>query len=154
MPTELISLSDTTRQYVELCYNLHAMPEKLPISEIVKKYRSEYCCLRPINSKAIDDKVYFNMYGFKHLIFKGHHRRENKAILNRLILIPLIIPVIKNCEREVEIRQRYETIDGKEIRVTYYALEAKVGKDAARVRVVTRKIGNKGHHYFQSIMKY
>jgi len=128
--------------------------ERLSISEIVLKYRAEYRCLRSVHSKAIGDKVYFNMFGFKHLMFKGKHRRENKAILNRLILIPLIVPVAKNCEREVEIRQRYETIRGKEVRVTYYALEAKVGKDAVRVRVVTRKVGERGRHYFQSIMKY
>lgn len=88
------------------------------------------------------------------MIFKGQHRRENKTIFNRLILVPLIAPVIRSCERETEIRQRYEVIGGKEVRVTYYALEAKVGKDAARVQVVTRKVGEKGHHYFQSIMKY
>jgi hypothetical protein len=128
--------------------------EKLPIADIVKKYRLEYNSLRPVQSKAIGDKVYFNMFGFKHLIFKGQHRRENKAIFNRLILIPLIIPVIRNCEREIEIRQRYEIVKGKEVKVTYYALEAHVGQDVVRVRVVTRKVGTKGRHYFQSIMKY
>ena len=94
------------------------------------------------------------MYGFKHLIFIGKHRRENKAIMNRLVLIPLIVPVIRNCDEEIEIRVRRETIDGKRVRVTYYALEALVGKSNARVRVVTRKVGEKGSHFFQSIMKY
>jgi hypothetical protein len=128
--------------------------EKLPIEDIIKKYRVEYSCLRSVYSRAIGEKVYFNMFGFKHLIFKGKHRRENKTLFNRLILIPLIVPVIKNCNREMEIRQRYEVIRGKEVRVTYYALESKVGKGAVRVRVVTRKVGDKGKHYFQSIMKY
>jgi hypothetical protein len=45
-------------------------------------------------------------------------------------------------------------IDGKKVQVTYHALEARVGKDGVRVRVVTRKVGDKGRHYFQSIMKY
>ena len=94
------------------------------------------------------------MPGFKHLIFKGKHRRETKAIFNRLVLVPLIAPVIHNCEEEVEIRLRREMIDGKKVKVTYYALEAHVGKDSVRVRVVTRKVGQKGKHYFQSIMKY
>ena len=94
------------------------------------------------------------MFGFKHLIFKGKHRRDSKAIFNRLVLIPLIVPVIRNCDEEVEIRIRRETIDGKKIRVTYYALEARVGKDSVRVRVITRKVGTQGKHFFQSIMKY
>lgn len=128
--------------------------ERLSTKELIEKYRSEYNKLRPIKSRAIGDLVYFNMYGFKHLIFKGKHRRETSAILNRLVLIPLIAPVIRNCEEEVEIRVRREMIDGKKVKVTYYALEAHVGKNSVRVRVVTRKVGDKGNHYFQSIMKY
>jgi hypothetical protein len=94
------------------------------------------------------------MPGFKHLIFKGNHRRDTRTILNRLVLIPLIAPVIHNCDEEVEIRIRRESINGKKVRVTYYALEAHVGKESVRVRVITRKVGEKGSHYFQSIMKY
>lgn len=122
--------------------------------DLIARYRTEYKKLKPIYSKAIDEKVYFNMPGFKHLIFKGKRRRETAVIFNRLVLVPLIAPVIHNCEEEVEIRIRNEIIDGKKVRVTYYALEAHVGKDSVRVRVVTRKVGEKGSHYFQSIMKY
>ena len=130
------------------------MDDRITTKEFIGKYRAMYQALTPIHSRVIGDKVYFNMAGFKHLIFKGKHRRETKVIFNRLVLIPLIAPVIKNCDEEVEIRIRKEDIDGKKIRVTYYALEAKVGKDSVRVRVVTRKVGDKGNHYFQSIMKY
>lgn len=128
--------------------------ERLPTRDIIARYRAEYARLRAVHSNAIDDKVYFNAPGFKHLIFKGGHRRDTKSMLNRLVLIPLIIPVIRNCDEEVEIRVRREVIDGKKVRVTYYALEAHVGKDSVRVRVVTRKVGENGKHYFQSIMKY
>lgn len=128
--------------------------EHLSTSELIKKYRAEYAKIRPIASPAIGEKVHFNMYGFKHLIFKGKHRRDSKTIINRLVLIPLIAPVIRNCYEEVEIRIRRETIDGKKVKVTYYALESHVGKNSVRVRVVTRKVGEKGSHYFQSIMKY
>ena len=128
--------------------------ERLPTKDLIEKYRAEYKKLKPIQSEAIGEKVHFNMFGFKHLIFKGKHRRETKVIFNRLVLIPLIAPVIHNCAEEVEIRVWREVIDGKKVKVTYYALEALVGKNSARVRVVTRKVGEKGKHYFQSIMKY
>ncbi|QHU91642.1 hypothetical protein GWK75_04380 [Candidatus Saccharibacteria bacterium oral taxon 955] len=128
--------------------------EHLPTKHLIAKYRSEYTKLRPIYSEAIGEKVHFNVSGFKHLIFKGKHRRETKAIFNRLVLVPLIAPVINNCIEEVEIRTRREMMNGKKVKVTYYALEARVGKDSVRVRVVTRKIGEKGKHYFMSIMKY
>lgn len=128
--------------------------ERLPTKDLIAKYRTEYRKLKPIHSKAIGEKVYFNMPGFKHLIFKGKHRRETAAIFNRLVLVPLIAPVIYNCSEEVEIRIRNEVVEGKKVKVTYYALEAHVGKDSVRVRVVTRKVGKAGKHYFQSIMKY
>ncbi len=122
--------------------------------EFIGKYKSIYQSIRPIYSNAIGEDVYFNMPGFKHLVFKGSHRRDTKTILNRLVLIPLIAPVIHSCMEEVEIRIRKEIIDGQKTTVTYYALEAHVGKDSVRVRVVTRKVGENGKHYFQSIMKY
>ena len=127
---------------------------KLNISEVIAKYKVLYLKIVPVKSDAIGDKIYFNMFGFKHLIFKGQHRRNNEAIYNRLVLIPLIVPVIKNCKEEVEIRIRRETIRGEQVKVTYYALESRVGNSDARVRVVTRKVGENGKHYFQSIMKY
>ena len=128
--------------------------ERLPMKDIIEKYRAEYAKILPTYSEAIGENIHFNIFGFKHLIFKGRHRRENKAIMNRLVLIPLIVPVICNCDEEVEIRIRRENIDSKKVKVTYYALEALVGKKSARVRVVTRKVGVNGKHYFQSIMKY
>lgn len=128
--------------------------DRLQTKDLIAKYRTEYKKLHPIHSNAIGDMVHFNMPGFKHLIFKGKHRRESAAIFNRLVLIPLIAPVIHNCDEEKEIRIRKEVIDGKKVSVTYYGLEAHVGKDSVRVRVVTRKVGANGKHYFQSIMKY
>lgn len=118
------------------------------------KYRDSYRRIKPVRSPAIKETVYFNMYGFKHLVFKGKHRRETKAIFNRLVLVPLIAPVIHNCKEAQEIRIRKEVIDGKKVTVTYHALEAHVGKDSVKVRVITRKVGKKGRHYFHSVMKY
>lgn len=130
------------------------MTERVSTNELIAKYKAIYSQLRPIRSRAIGSDIHFNMPGFKHLIFKGKHRRESAAIYNRVVLIPLISPVIHNCDEIVETRIRREFIDGKKVQVTYHALEFPVGKDNARVRVVTRKVGEAGKHYFQSIMKY
>lgn len=127
---------------------------KRQIGDIIREYRSQYEKLRPVYSPAIGEEVFFNIQGFKHLIYKGKHRRTNAAIHNRLVLIPLIPAVIKNCDEEVEMRVKREFVDGKKVKVTYYALEANVGKANARVRVVTRKLGTNGKHYFLSVMKY
>lgn len=128
--------------------------QAISTQELTAKYKALYLALKPIHSQAIGADVNFNMPGFKHLIFKGKHRRPTRDIYNRLVLVPLIVPVIRNCDEVIETRIRREFIDGKKVRVTYHALEAHVGKDKARVRVVTRKVGDAGQYYFQSIMKY
>ena len=128
--------------------------DKVPTSEFIATYKARYKAIRSIHSQAIGEMVHFNMQGFNHLVFKHGHRRSTEVIFNRLVLVPLIAPVIHSCKEEVEIRIRRENIDGKKVKVTYYALEAHVGKDSVRVRVITRKVGEKGNHYFQSIMKY
>ena len=130
------------------------MPGTTSTIELISKYKVMYQALKPVRSKAIGAEVNFNMPGFKHLIFKGKHRRPTRDIYNRLVLVPLIVPVIRNCDEVIETRIRSEFIDGEKVQVTYHALEAHVGKDKARVRVVTRKVGEAGQHYFQSIMKY
>lgn len=54
----------------------------------------------------------------------------------------------------METRIRKEMIDGKKVQVTYCALEAHVGQESVKVKVVVRKVGDKGKYYFYSVMKY
>jgi|SRR3989344_5044238 len=130
------------------------MSPRLKTGEIIKKYRVQFFALRPVRSQAVGETVYFNARGFKHLVFKGKHRRPSAAIVNRLVLIPLVAPTIRNCDEVVETRIRKEIIDGKKVQVTYQALEAHVGKDSIKVKVVVRKVGTRGKYFFYSIMKY
>jgi hypothetical protein len=124
------------------------------INDFIDKYRELYKKNRPLLSPALKQEIHFNSEGFNHLLFKGGKKRTDKAIINRLPLVPLAIPVIKNCKKTLEIRSRKETIKGKDVSVKYYSLEANVGKSSTRVRVVIRKIGKNGNYNFFSIMKY
>jgi hypothetical protein len=124
-----------------------------PIIYLIDKYKTVYKGIKPVYSKIINEKIYFGMAGFNHLIFKSGHRRKNKIIFSRLVLVPLIVPVIKNCEELAKARTRNEDINGKKTSVTYYAFEAPVGKRAILVRVVIRKVGDKGKYSFQSVMR-
>lgn len=130
-----------------------SMSEK-NISETIEKYKKIYQKFQPTFSPAINGKVYYSMAGFKHLIFKNKHRRKNSVIHARMTLIPLIRPVIRRCNEITETRARIEIVKGKSVRVTYKALEARVGKNSTRVKVIIKKTGNNGKYYFQSIMRY
>lgn len=124
------------------------------INDFVDKYREIYKKNRAVLSPALKQEIHFNSEGFNHLLFKGGKKRTDRVVANRLPLIPLAIPVIKNCKKTLEIRSRQETIKGQAVNVKYYSLEANVGKSSTRVRVVIRKIGKNGNYNFFSIMKY
>jgi hypothetical protein len=124
------------------------------INEYIVRYREIYKKNRPVTSPALKQEIYFNSEGFNHLLFKNGKKRTDKTIMNRLPLIPLAVPVIKNCKETAEVRSRKEKIKGNAVSVKYYALEANVGKSNTRVRVIIRKIGQKGNYNFHSIMKY
>ena len=126
---------------------------ELAMSQIINKYKATYKKFKPTYSPALDEDIHFNMSGFKHLIFKGKHRRPNKVIYSRMVLVPLIKPVIHRCNKVTEVRKAVEGVKGQKLEVKYCALEARVGKSSARVRVVVKKIGKNGKYYFQSIMK-
>lgn len=126
---------------------------EITMNTIIKKYKNSYQKFTPVYSSAIGDDVYFNMSGFKHLIYKNNRRRPNSIIYSRLVLIPLIKPVIHACEETTETRTGVEDVKGEPLKVEYRALEARVGKSSARVRVVVKKIGKNGKYYFQSVMK-
>jgi hypothetical protein len=124
------------------------------INDFIAKYRELYKKQRPVISPALKQEIKFNAEGFNHLLFKGGKKRADKAVINRLPLVPLAVPVIKTCRKTLEIRSRRQTIKGKTVSVKYYSLEANVGKSSTRVRVVIRKVGRAGNYNFYSIMKY
>jgi hypothetical protein len=126
----------------------------IDINEFIKKYRTSYKHLKPAYSKALKLDVNFNAEGFNHLLFKGNKKRTDRVVFNRLPLVPLIVPVIKNCDKVLGLRKKDEIQKGKTAKVTYYSLEAIVGQSKTRVRVVVRKIGRNGQLHFYSIMKY
>jgi len=130
----------------------------ISINELVERYRAIYRSINPIFSPAIGANINFPSEGFMHLVFKRGHRRPNSVILNRLPQVPLIVPVIMNCLDVSETRTRTETKkDGRQVDVTYYALEARVGqprRHPPKVRVVIRKENGSPNYNFQSVMKY
>ena len=107
----------------------------LPINTFIENWRVFYSNLEPTLSPALNTQISFNSQGFNHLLFKKKVKRTDKVIFNRLPLLPLIVPVIKNCSEIKEVRTRKENIKGKEKEVSFFSLEANVGRGSPRVRV-------------------
>lgn len=87
------------------------------------------------------------------MIFKTSRDKRNVSEqCSRLILIPLIKPVLVNAKVIDETRmETSKTLKGDKIDA-FYALVANVGKRPARVKVVIRKSSN-GMYHFHSVMK-
>lgn len=67
------------------------MDEKESIREVIEKYKAIYQKLQPVYSPALNEKVFFNMSGFKHLVFKKHHRRNSKVIYKSSARIKVVV---------------------------------------------------------------
>ncbi len=103
----------------------------------------------PIFCKVLDIEVYFNAGGFFHLRYDGSQRkRKVKEEYNKLSLLPLVIPAIKNADTVVdEIRE----IDGK--KVYYWGIVATVGKNNTKIKVILKRNGKEGTVFFWSVMR-
>jgi hypothetical protein len=124
------------------------------MQEYIKRYKDLYSKFEPTRCDVLSVTISFTSIGFKHLIFKGSHRRANHVIKSRLRLLSLSIPVLRKATIVVETRTQKENHNGKEVKVRYDAVEGNVGKGNIRVRVVIRTIGDKGKPHFYSIMRY
>jgi hypothetical protein len=119
-----------------------------------EKYQSLYS---PIHCKCLNQKINLNSHGFHHLLYNGSGRaRSIRETRSRLVLIPLIIPVLRLAtESSYEKRTVRKSRKHKDraIVVEMWGLEAEVGRiRKSRIKVIIRR-ENGGEFYFWSIMR-
>lgn len=124
--------------------------------QYIKRWRKEYKKLTPIYSKLINATINFNSGGFDHLLYEhGKHKRPLKVIEDRLPLIPYIPSVILN--RPILLHPRIEKIEvyGRVREVIFHAFLNRINTKNGEIyiKVIVRKIGDKGSFTFQSVMK-
>lgn len=106
----------------------------------------------------LKEDVIFNARGFHHLNYNSDGTaRDVVERIHKLLLVPLVVPVIKNAtaiaqERDIKIREsRKKAAPIKDAKT--YSLVALVGrKNPIEVRVILMRIGN-GILQFRSVMK-
>lgn len=121
--------------------------------------RALYDCIGSVHCPALGAPVVFNARGFYHLQNDIHGgRRDPKARVYKLALVPLAVPAIKTAsqieehrELEVQLERRKGALP---VLVDYWALVADVGrKRNVRVRVILIKPKNARNAIFWSIMR-
>ena len=83
--------------------------------EYIKKSRDEYCRIRFVTCPAFGgERVYFNKYGFNHLIRKGEDVRSHAEQMKRISLIGEAVRIIKTttCVGDTRLSERTNVIRG------------------------------------------
>lgn len=119
--------------------------------------RKRYDSIRtPVHCKCLNQDVYFNSRGFHHLLYDGSGKaRTLDQARSRLVLIPLILPVIQNA-----VNTSYQKIyarknrkkSSESVMIEMWGLEASVGKSKAKIKVILRREEN-SKIIFWSVMK-
>lgn len=118
-------------------------------ADLIERKRKEYKSFVPIFSSALKEWVFFNAKGFNHLLSKQRGvPREIKEQIYKLGLLSFAVPIIN----QAKIIESHRVIkQNRRIIMEYWSVVGILGK--AKVKVVIRRIGNKGKLHFWSLMR-
>jgi len=128
------------------------MSNRTFITDAKKKYQ---VIQSPVFCSCLNRNIHVTSSGFMHLLRKGNGKPRNVAeIQHKTRLIPLIVPVIRNAT-DASYEKRSVRKNSKKnaplVQAEYWGLEANVGKNSIKVRVIIRRIGD-GQAHLWSVM--
>ncbi len=113
----------------------------------IKNKRDSYKKMKPISCPAFDnEKIYFNRYGFDHIVYKDGIPRPQGEVVKRFKLLEYVPNILG----------KVQTLSSGEKRTRgnstayFWAIQHKVG-NLISVRFIIRRLNN-GHLHFFSIM--
>jgi hypothetical protein len=119
--------------------------------KFVEEKRAWYKTIGSIYCPILQVKVVFNSKGFRHLLYNGLGKaRSKEERINRLQLLPLVIPVVRSANNIKKHKEVYLTI--LKIKMEYWMLQEIVGRQKSNIIVILRKIGD-GNVIFYSVWK-
>lgn len=112
------------------------------MKNFIQKYKTKYYAIGFVKCATLDgESVYFNNYGFNHLIRKRGIRRYAWDVKRRLLLLKYAEEIIISKSSKIE----YKKDKNK-----FWSITNTVGKK--RIKIILRKIG-KGKIHFYSIFE-
>lgn len=101
-----------------------------------------------ITCPAFPERIYLTAEGFNHLIFKKSRQpRERQLQIVRFRQLPRALMLIK---RTTTYQEYEEVVTRKSIKIHYWGIIAII--DGYKIKVILRKIGNKGRLHFWSVI--
>ena len=115
----------------------------------IKENRKKYMDIKHIICPAFDnEEIYFNNYGFDHLIYKGKRRRPKKDAENRLSLVSKTSEILKNAK---SIYKQKRSIKGQS--VAHFWEVRNMDKSGKVICIIIRKLNNGTKHFFSVFYK-
>ena len=116
--------------------------------EFIRKSYVEYKKLGHVECPAFGgEKIYFNKYGFNHLIRKGEDLRPIVEQVKRIKLIPNATMILS---KSIKIQQyRCDIVDGYP--AFFWSFNEII--NSTNIRVIVRQLGSNGRKHFYSIME-
>jgi hypothetical protein len=115
--------------------------------KFIKKSYEEYKKLGHVECPAFGgEKIYFNKYGFNHLIRKGEDLRPIDEQVRRIKLIPNASIILSKVDKIQKCT--CNVVDGYP--AFFWPFNGTI--DSINIRVIVRQLGNNGRKHFYSIM--
>lgn len=115
------------------------------MEEKINNFKKEYKKIKFVKSPAfLNEKIYFDYDGLRHLIWKGRVRRENREINERILLFKKVPKAISTLDRHIEYREVKDRNSDKII--NFWKLN--IIKDNENIYIIIRKIGNGKKKFF------
>jgi hypothetical protein len=127
------------------------------IKELKQRIKQEYDKIGKIKCPYLNDYVYFNNEGFKHLLFKTWNRaRSRLEQYTRLRLFPLVPDIIAKAytlqeydERKIFVRQKINSRWENRLKLVRYYVFVAITKKV-RLKIIIKEIEG-GEKFFYSL---
>lgn len=93
-----------------------------------------------------NEKVYFNRYGLKHLMYKGRVPRQRDEVVKRFYLLPYVVAGLKSARNVISEEKRMKGNS----HAYFWTLQHMVNNKT--IRIILRRLGDNGSLHFFSIM--
>ena len=116
--------------------------------EYVKSEKEKYKKIGYVECQAFgNERVYFNNYGFDHLVYKGRIPRPNSEVIKRFHLLSDVYSVLKKLK---SVDQEEKRIKGESC-AYFWTVRGSVNN--RKIRIILRRLGNSTIHFFSVMLE-
>ncbi len=139
-------LKHNLKLILKLCYEI---VYDMATNNFIEKQKKLYKTLEPCFCPAIQDTVYFNAEGLRHLLYDKHRPRNIKQKLYRVYLIDYITEAIKKAKQAT----KKSFVDPPcHLWILSWVEIVDKNNEKLKIKVILKKKGN-GNIFFWSIMR-